>query len=58
MLYELVVIKHKEEPKVLKTNMTKKEAEAELESWKLIYNSDVFFDPVPKLKIRPATQES
>jgi hypothetical protein len=56
-LFELVVIRPKEEPKVLKTGMTKKEAEAEFESWKMVYNADVFYEPVPKLKIRPMSQE-
>lgn len=56
-LYEVVVIRPKEEPKVLKTGLTKKEAEAEFESWKPFFTDEVYFEPVPKLKIRPMSNQ-
>ena len=51
--YEILVIRPKEETKILKSNMTKKDAELEKADWeKIVFNSDAFHDPVPKLKIR------
>lgn len=53
-LYEIVVIRPKEDLKVLKTNLTKSEAEKEKADWEeKVFNSDAYHDPVPKLKIRP-----
>jgi len=56
--YEVVVIRSKDDIRVLKSGLTKKEAEAIAKDWEeTIFNRDVFFDPVPKVKVRVSKEE-
>lgn len=56
--YEVVVIRSKDDVKVLKSGLTKKEADLMKEDWeKVIFNEEVFFDPVPKVKVRISKDE-
>lgn len=54
--YYIAVLRPHEDEKVLAQNLTKPEAERMKEDWeKTVFNSDVYFDPVPKLKIKKMT---
>ena len=51
--YEVIVIRSKDDVRVLKSGLTKKEADAMKEDWEaIVFNKDVYFEPVPKLKVR------
>jgi hypothetical protein len=53
-LYDLLVLKRGEEPRVLERGLEKKEAIEAKESWLKVYNPEVFLDPVPQLKVVPS----
>lgn len=56
--YEVVVIRSKNDVKVLMSGLSKKEAEKVKEEWEtLVFNAEVFFDPVPKLKVKQSSNE-
>ena len=56
--YEVVVLRPKEDTKVLFSGLSKKEAEKLKEEWEtLVFNAEVYFEPVPKLKIKKSSDE-
>lgn len=51
--YEIIVIRSKDDIRILKSGLSKKEAEVMKEDWEnVVFNKDTFFEPVPKLKVR------
>lgn len=51
--YEVVVIRSKDDIRVLKNGLSKKEADSVKEDWeKTVFNEETYFEPVPKLKVR------
>lgn len=51
--YEVVVIRSKDDVRILKSHLSKKEAEHMKDDWETtIFNKDTYFEPVPKLKVR------
>ena len=51
--YEVVVIRSKNEVRMLKDSLTEKDAQKLKEDWvNIVFNAESFYEPVPKLKVR------
>jgi hypothetical protein len=48
-----LVVKCESEIKILERDLSYSEAEKKLTEWSVIYNADVFYEPVPTLLIKP-----
>jgi hypothetical protein len=52
-LYDVVVIKVGKEFSFLSRGISKKDADAELADWLLVFNEENFYTPVPTVKVVP-----